>query len=151
MDFGTVIWLVVLMSAPLAAVLFVHAWEQLDDLGRDGLALEDVPLRPPPARPAIRPQSPIAAAEREAEIRQILQARNDRRQRLGKEPFDLDAEVERLLAIDPEQAGPGRPGDALREEVRQLVIARNDRRAARGEPALDIEAEVARQLASLPR
>jgi hypothetical protein len=79
-------------------------------------------------------------AEREAEIRQMLEARNRRRAARGEEPLDVDAELRALTAhADPE----------LREEVRGLVEARNARRVARGQEPLDVEAEIDRRLREL--
>jgi hypothetical protein len=156
MDFGTVIWIVVLVVAPIAAVLFAGAFGLLDQLGRGDLAIDE----PPPSRPSGGPLGPLpggpmARAEREAEIRQLVQARHDREAGRGEPPVDVEAEVERLLALDPEGDPAGGPGEkdrqdaALRLEVRQLVIARNERRAARGEPPLDVEVEVERQMEQL--
>jgi hypothetical protein len=141
-DFGTVIWIVVLVVAPLAAVLFAGAFGVLEQLGRSGLALEERVRRPAPA-----PNSPAARAEREADIRQLVQARHDRGVARGEAPLDVEAEVGRLMALDPAaQPEADQQDAALREEVRQLVIARNERRAARGDAPLDVEAEVDRQL-----
>ena len=79
-------------------------------------------------------------AEREAEIRQMLEARNSRRAARGEAPLDVDAELRALTAqADPE----------LREEVRTLVEARNACRVARGQDPLDVEAEIDRQLREL--
>jgi hypothetical protein len=140
MDFGTVLWIIVLVVAPVAAVLFAGGFGILDQLGTGGLSMEEVAPAPPPPSPAGR-------LERETEIRQLVQARRDRQLARGEHPLDVEAEVSRLLEIDPE-AGPEeeRHDAALREEVRQLVVARNERRAARGEPPLDVEAEIDRQL-----
>jgi hypothetical protein len=155
MDFGTVIWIVVLVVAPVAAVLFAGAFGLLDELGRGGLAIEEAPRPAPPGPGGPRPGGPLARAEREAEIRQLVQARHDRQAGRGEDPIDVEAEVARLLALDPENdpdAPPdekGRHDAALKEEVRQLVIAHNERRAARGEPPLDVEEEVERQLGQL--
>jgi hypothetical protein len=99
------------------------------------------PLAPPP------PDSPAARAEQELEIRQMLQARSDRRVRRGEQPLDVDAEVARLQTQPAHGGGSKDPG--LAEEVRQLVVARNERRARRGEPPLDVEAEVQRTLDEL--
>ena len=74
MDFGTVIWIVVLVVAPIAAILFSGAFGLLDQLGRGGMSLEE---RPRP-RPTPVANSPAARAEREADIRQLVQARHDR-------------------------------------------------------------------------
>ena len=64
--------------------------------------------------------SAAAHPERDAEIRELLEARNARRARRGEPPLDVDEELARLTApmIDPE----------LRGEIRDLVIARNKRR-----------------------
>jgi hypothetical protein len=145
-DFGTVIWIVVLVVAPIAAVLFAGAFGLLDELGRGDLAIDE-----PPPRPGPRPGSPLARVERETEIRQLVQARHERRLGRGQSGIDVEAEVTRLLALDPEST-PGedeRHDVALRDEVRQLVIARNERRLARGDEPLDVEAEVDRELGEL--
>jgi hypothetical protein len=76
-------------------------------------------------------------AEREAEIRQMLEARNARREARGEAPLDVEAEYRALT--DP----------GLREEVRQLVEATNARRVARGQEPLDVEAEIDRRLREL--
>jgi hypothetical protein len=80
-------------------------------------------------------------AERDDEIRQLLEARNERRARRGEDPVDVDAELARLTApaVDPE----------LREEIRQLVVARNHRRMRAGQPPLDVESEIEREIAAL--
>jgi hypothetical protein len=144
-DFGTVIWIIVLVVAPVAAVLFAGAFGILEQLGRGGLAMEERARRPAPVA-----NSPAAVAEREADIRQLVQARRDRAVARGEPALDVDAEVDRLMALDPTAQPEEEQQDAaLREEVRQLVVARNERRAARGEPPLDVEAEVDRQLRDL--
>ena len=139
-EFGTLLWLIVLVALPLAAVLFAGAFGLLDRLGQGGLSIDDRP----PAAPAPPPQTAAGRIEREQEIRQLVQARHDRQLARGERPVDVEAEVSRLLEIPTEPAGDERSG--LREEVRQLVVARNERRAARGQPPLDVEAEIERQL-----
>jgi hypothetical protein len=144
-DFGTVIWIVVVVIAPLAAILVAGAFGLLDQLGRGGLFVDERPPQPAPAA-----NSPAAVAEREADIRQLVQARSDRRRARGEDGLDVEAEVARLMELDPSAQPEEEQQDAaLREEVRQHVIARNARRAARGQPPLDVEAEVARQLRDL--
>jgi hypothetical protein len=92
--------------------------------------------------------APETAEVREEEIRQMVQARSDRAVARGEKGFDVDAEVEKLLA--PEREGAGLAGDKqLLEEVRQLVVARNERRVRQGKKALDVDAEVERQLREL--
>jgi hypothetical protein len=90
-------------------------------------------------RAAARPGA--ALAERDTEIRQLLEARNERRARRGEAPIDIEQELARLTApaVDPE----------LREEIRQLVVARNHRRVRAGQPPLDVEAEIEREIAAL--
>ena len=90
-----------------------------------------------------RPVAAASAAEAQEEIRQMLQAKSDRRQARGQAPIDIDAEVASLTR------GPGLGDPGLRDEVRQLVIARNERRLRRGKEPLDVEAEVDRQLRDL--
>jgi hypothetical protein len=139
-EFGTLLWLIVLVALPLAAVLFAGAFGLLDRLGQGGLSIDDrLPAAPPPP-----PQTPAGRIEREQEIRQLVQARHDRQVARGERPVDVEAEVGRLLEIPTEPAGDDQY--ALREEVRQLVVARNERRTARGQPPLDVEAEIERQL-----
>jgi hypothetical protein len=94
------------------------------------------------------PNSPMARAEREEEIRQMLQARSDRLVRNGGEALDIDAEI--ALLEDEQVGGSGGKHDAaLTEEVRQLVVARNERRLRSGQEPLDVEAEVQRTLEEL--
>jgi hypothetical protein len=155
MDFGTVIWIVMLIVAPVATFLFAGAFGMLDELGRGDLAIEEAPRPAPGGSGGPRPGGPLARAEREAEIRQLVQARHDREAGRGEPPVDVEAEVARLMALDPESDPAGGPDEvhrhdvAIRTEVRQLVIARNERRAARGEPPLDVDAEVERQMQQL--
>jgi hypothetical protein len=88
----------------------------------------------------------LQSAEREQEIRQMLQARSERAVRRGEPALDVDAEVARLTAAQPASTGHD-PGIA--EEVLQLVVARNERRERQGLEPLDLEAEVQRTLAEL--
>ena len=158
MDFGTVIWIVVLVIAPIAAVLFAGAFGLLDQLGRGDLAIEESP-RPAPGGPA-GPRPGGRSRGRNARPRSASSSRlaTTARRVAASRPLDVEAEVARLwrstrTATQGEsEAGPGekqRQDAALRVEVRQLVIARNERRAARGEPPLDVEAEVERQMQQL--
>ncbi len=122
-----------------------------DHIGRDG------DYSSPTPRPEPQPGSPAAVAERDLEVRQMLQARNERRARSGQAPLDLDAELARLLdapaggpsAEESGQAQAARHDPELVEELRQLAQARNQRRIRRGEPPLDVRAEVERALAEL--
>ena len=54
-----------------------------DQIGRGGLSLRRSPTG----------AAPPAAAERDAEIRQCLAARNERRARRGEAPLDIEEEL----------------------------------------------------------
>ena len=133
--FGTVLWVVcgVGLLAALASILTGgRTWEEY---GKSHLLLES-DLRSGPASGAGG-----SVAERDMEIRQLLEARNARRIRRGEEPIDVERELAQLTAPQID--------DELRLEIRQLVLARNHRRARLGKPPLDVEAEIERQIASL--
>jgi hypothetical protein len=95
---------------------------------------------------AVVPESAAARAERELEVRQMLQARSARLVRKGQPALDIEAEMARLLAPAGRSDGHD-PG--LVEEVRQLVVARNERRQRKGLDPLDVDAEVQRTLTEL--
>lgn len=132
--FATVVFVVSavgVIGAVVGLLLNRRTWDQY---GKDHLLLDS---ELPPARPS----SGVDLAERDEEVRQMLEARNARRRRRGEAEVDIERELGRLTmpAVD---AG-------LREEIRELVIARNHRRVRRGEPALDVQAEIERQIAEL--
>jgi hypothetical protein len=131
--FGIVIFAVVGISVVLAVVSLFFRGRLYDDIGRGGIN-DDREIRP--AAPS--GSGYVDTAERDAEIRQMLGARNARAAARGEAELDVEDELQRLTApaVDP----------GLREEVRELVVARNRRREARGEAPLDVEAEVERQL-----
>jgi hypothetical protein len=140
--FGIVLFVVVVLAAIVAVVILVARGDVYDQIGRGGLSLhEDSPqggAAPGPARQALD-------RERDDEIRQMLQARNERRLRRGEAAIDVEAELARLTA--PAASAP--VDSELVEEIRQLVIARNERRARQGKEPLDVELEVQRQLREL--
>jgi hypothetical protein len=121
--FIAVVVLVSVLALVGAVVALATSSGSYDEIGRGGLSIEE---------------RPATTAERDAEIRQYLAARNARRAARGEAPVDVESELRALTApaADPELAA----------EVRQLVEARNARRVARGEPALDVDEEVARRL-----
>jgi hypothetical protein len=84
-----------------------------------------------------------------AEVRQMLEAKSERRQQRGEAPLDVDAETNRLLAAAEQPRGEDAMDAELRAEVRQLVVARNERRMREGAEPLDVEAETEKQLADL--
>jgi hypothetical protein len=118
-----------MVAALLAIITTSKTWE---DYGKSRLVMEhDVPLL----------SSAAALLERDAEIRQLLEARNERLKRRGQPPLDVERELSRLTALQVD--------GALQAEIRELVIARNHRRVGAGKPPLDIEAEVAREIGQL--
>jgi hypothetical protein len=122
--FAIVLFVVVGVAGVAAVWALVTSGSSYDQIGSGGFE-----------------ERPASAAERETEIRQMLEARNARREARGEAPLDVETE---LRALEAPEADPG-----LREEVRELVEARNARRVARGEAPLDVEAEVDRRLREL--
>jgi hypothetical protein len=127
--FIIVIWAVSLLALVIAFGALIAGRKTWQDYGKGALTMDRDEPRP------------AGLAERDDEIRQLLEARNRRRQRRGEEPLDIEQELRRLTApaIDA----------ALRAEIRDLVIARNHRRVRTGKPPLDVEAEIERQIAGL--
>jgi hypothetical protein len=121
---------------------FLAGGSLYDKIGEGGLSTEGPGgSSGPPAN------SPLAQAERDMEIRQMLQARSDRQVRRGGEALDIDAEM--ALLEQPAAGGAGKHDPSLTEEVRQLVVARNERRIRSGEEPMDVEEEVQRTLDEL--
>ncbi len=135
--FAYVIWIVCGAGAVIGVVAAIGSGKAWEELGRRGLVMD----RDRGGAGGGSGMSATALAERDEEIRQMLEARNARRARRGEPPVDVEAELRRLTApaID----------DGLRAEIRQLVIARNHRRERRGQPPLDVDSEVERQIADL--
>jgi hypothetical protein len=140
--FGTVLIVVCVIAVIGAAISYLGTGSLYKGVGREGgLSMDgDDGGR----RPAEAPRSPAASAEAMEEVRQMLEAKNERRVARGQAPLDIDAEVASLTASQPAAADAG-----LRDEVRQLVIARNERRQRQGKPPLDVAEEVERQLREL--
>ena len=103
----------------------------------------------PQGRGASGPGQTIDPAIQAAEVRQMLEAKSERRRQRGEAPLDVEAETERLLAAAEPPRGEEAMDAELRAEVRQLVVSRNERRLRQGLEPLDVEAEVERQLADL--
>jgi hypothetical protein len=135
--FAIVLFVVVGVAAVAAVLSLFVSRSSYDQIGRGGMSIgEDRPLRPTGSGAP----SAAASAEREADIRDMLEARNARRVARGEDARDVDAELAELLrpavASDP----------ALEEEIRSFVESSNARRVARGLEPLDVDAEVARRL-----
>jgi hypothetical protein len=142
---GSVLMLITVIALPIAATAFARSGPLWRSIGKGPLSIdEDLPHVPRYLTP---PGTAIDRRDQEAEVRQMLAAKSERRRRRGETALDVEAETARLL--QPPPAGPS-PGDAtLRYEVRQLVVARNERRLRRGQRPLDVEAETDKQLADL--
>ena len=139
---GDVFLIAVVVAVPFAILSFaLGAKGALGEIGKGPLSIEqEMPQSEGSSAPA-------SAEAREAEVRQMVEAKAYRQAARGEEPLDVEAEVERLMETGP---APSLGGDAgLREEVRQLVVARNERRVRKGEEPLDVDAEVERQLREL--
>jgi hypothetical protein len=135
------------VAAPLAGLLFRRVSGGWGSIGNGPLAIEQELPGPHYLR---RPAPPVDPAIQAAEVRQMLEAKAERRRRRGEAPLDVEAEAARLLAPAVEAADAGARRDAeLRAEIRQLIVSRNERRMRRGEQPLDLEAETERQLADL--
>ena len=138
---GDVILIVVFVATPVAAIAFAGAGAIYKEIGKGDFSMDH-------DNPQARGQAigtPGSQQEQEAEIRQMLEAKNYRRRARGSAPLDVDDEMRKLTmpSVDV-KADP-----ALVEEVRQLVVARNERRLRQGKEPLDVEAEIERQLSDL--
>ncbi len=143
---GEVILIVVLVTIPIAAITFaLGAGRALGQVGKGRFAVEfEHDLDPGPAGE----EPGEAAGDREAEIRQLLEAKAYRQRARGEAQLDIDSELERLLSESEDEGHTGSDRELV-EEVRQLAVARNERRLRQGKAPLDIEAEVERHLREL--
>jgi hypothetical protein len=135
--FNIVIWVVCVAAVLIAIGGLIASRKTWEDFGKGKFVMDGDSTQPSP------PETGKAVTERDTEIRQMLEARNERRARRGEPRIDIDQELARLTipasTIDP----------ALRDEIRQLVVARNHRRVRAGKPPLDVEAEIEREIAGL--
>ena len=129
--------------APLVGLGLKRVTGGWDSYGGGAFAI----LRDSPARKGAAPQSTDPAIQA-AEVRQMLEAKAERRKVRGEPALDVGAESARLLAAAAEGLPAGHD-EELRTEVRQLVVARNERRLRAGLEPLDVEVETERQLAEL--
>jgi len=143
---GEVILIIVFATIPIAAATFaLGSGKAYRQIGKGQFSVEfdhDLPQKLADSDPQ------AASAIRDAELRQMLEAKAYRQRERGEEPLDVETEMAQIRAEEIAGAPPGED-PALVEEVRQLVLARNARRERRGEDPLDVEAEVARQLREL--
>jgi len=128
--FGTLVWVVFGVGAVIAILTLIGTDRTYGEIGGGGIAHDED-----------GGGAPISAdAERDMEIRQMLEARNARRARRGEQQQDVEAELAALT----------RPAtvvdDELREEIRQHVVARNARRVRAGGQPLDVDEEIERRI-----
>jgi hypothetical protein len=142
---GAILLAISAIAAPIAGYLFHRSAESWRSFGKGAFSIGD---DAPPPKPG-SPPPPVDPAVQAAEVRQMLEAKSQRRQQRGEAPLDVEAETERLLAGAERPRGAEAIDAELRTEVRQLVVARNDRRLREGLEPLDVEAETQRQLADL--
>lgn len=128
--FGTLVFVVAAVGAIVAVITLAGTARSYRQIGGGGLTHDSDAAG-----------ATGADAERDEEIRQMLDARNARRERRGEAPVGLDAELARLAqpAVDP----------GLRAEVRDMVVASNHRRVRAGKEPLDVETEVQRRIRDL--
>jgi len=141
---GEAILVIVLVAIPVAALSFAGAGAAFKQIGKGPLSIDQEMPQKGAGAPA-----PTSPALREAEIRQLLEAKAYRQDQRGEEPLDVETELQRLLAAE-RGTGSGLRADAqLVAEVRELVEASNARRLRMGRDPLDVDAEVERQLDEL--
>ena len=144
-EFTLVLILLFVVALPLAAIGFARSGKGLDELGKGTFAID----REEPGQAGATPPE-AEPAERDEEIRQMVEASNFRRRERGEAELDVQREIDRLLGVDRQEPADEDPppagDDGIRDEIRQLVVANNERRERRGEEPLDVESEVARRL-----
>ena len=154
--FPIVVFGAVGLSVVMSIVFLVSKGSVYDEIGQGGLSGDggEPPDLPPlagatavHAYDSITRSPEFEQAEREHEIRQMLQARSERLVRRGEPALDVDAELARLTAAAP--SASAQQDQEIATEVLQLVVARNERRERQGLEPLDIEAEVQRTLTEL--
>jgi hypothetical protein len=134
------------VAAPLIGLLLKRVGDGWERMGGGPFAILH---EPPPRRGAGSAPARVDPAIQAAEVRQMLEAKSQRRQQRGEAPLNVEAETERLLAAAEPPSGKAAMDAELREEVRQLVVVRNERRLREGLEPLDVEAETEKQLADL--
>ena len=134
--FATLVWVVAAVGAIVAVFTLVGTGRSYREIGGGGIVRDDDARAGPGAARG-------AAAEREEEIRQLVDARNARQARRGEAPLDAEAQI---AALD---RPPAPVDDGLRDEIREHVLARNARRVRAGDEPLDVEAEIERRIREL--
>jgi hypothetical protein len=134
------------IAAPLIGLLLKRVGGGWETMGGGPFAiLNESPRR----RGPLAAEQAVDPAIQAAEVRQMLEAKSQRREQRGEPPLDVEAETERLLEEAERPRGAEAMDAELRAEVRQLVVARNERRLRQGLEPLDVEEETEKQLADL--
>lgn len=143
---GAAVLLFTGVFAPLVGLLLKRVGGGWETMGGGAFSiLNEHPQQRAPSGAAPKVDPAIQAAE----VRQMLEAKSERRRQRGEAPLDVEAETERLLSATEEPRGEKAMDAELRAEVRQLVVVRNERRMREGLEPLDVEAETEKQLADL--
>jgi len=88
--FNIVVWGVCILAVVIALGVLIASRKTWEDFGKGRLTMD---------RDEPGPGSVAGLAERDEEIRQLLEARNARSaRRAGKPPLDVEAEIEREIA-----------------------------------------------------
>jgi hypothetical protein len=143
---GAILLAISAIAAPIAGFLFHRSAQSWRTFGQGPFSIT---AETPSPRRSGSPPAAVDPAVQAAEVRQMLEAKAERRRQRGEAPLDVEAETRRLLAAAESPRGADPIDAELRAEVRQLVVARNDRRIRQGLEPLDVEAETERQLADL--
>lgn len=131
--FGTLVWVVAIVGALVAVYTLIGTGRSYREIGGMPHDEDD--------RCDVAPMG--ADAERDLEIRQMLEARNARRARRGEEQQDVEAQLAALTRPAPVV------DDELREEIRQHVVAHNARRVRAGREPVDVDDEIERRIRDL--
>jgi hypothetical protein len=115
--------------APLVGLLLKRVGGGWETMGGGAFSILDERPRQPSAGGAAPKVDPAIQA---AEVRQMLEAKSERRRQRGEAPLDVEAEAERLLSAAEQPRGEEAMDAELRAEVRQLVVVRNERRLREG-------------------
>ncbi|MBK5110475.1 MAG: hypothetical protein JJE10_03805 [Thermoleophilia bacterium] len=100
-----VLILLCVVVVPIAAIAFAKSGKGLENIGKGAWSID----REAPPSPGETPGT-TDPAEREAEVRQMVEAADFRRRGRGEAELDIEAETDRLLGIGPgDQPGPGDP------------------------------------------
>jgi hypothetical protein len=141
---GAAVLLFTGIAAPLIGLLLRRVAGGWETMGGGPFAI----LNEHPAEQTGGSAPAVDPAIQAAEVRQMLEAKSERRRRRGEAPLDIEAETARLLAAAATPRGQEAIDAELRAEVRQLVVVRNERRLRQGLEPLDVEVETDRQLAN---